>query len=235
MIAAIIPARGGSKRLHRKNVAPFAGRPLLYYSIALAQAVDAVDRCIVTTEDAEIAHVARTHGAEVIDRPAELADDRASTVSVIVHVLETLAAANRMPEAFVLLQPNCPLRPRSLVVQALEMLADGQWDSVVSVTPHHCKDGDVRDGVFVPRYQPGTRGQDMPERYVENGLVYCAWSQRVLEQRSLFGTRIRPLVTDPLYALGDIDTPLDLAVTEFLFTKYRDRFDWVPAEVTTSA
>jgi CMP-N-acetylneuraminic acid synthetase len=234
MIAAIIPARGGSKRLPRKNIAPFAGRPLLYYSIALAQAIDTVDRCIVTTEDAEIAHVARTCGAEVIDRPAELADDRASTLSAIVHVLETLAATGRMPEAFVLLQPNCPLRPRSLVVKALEML-DREWDSVVSVTAHHCKDGDIRAGVFVPRYQPGTRGQDMPERYVENGLVYCAWSQRVLDERSLFGQRIRPLDTGPLYALGDIDTPLDLAVTEFLFTKYRDHFDWVPAEVTARA
>ncbi len=227
MIAAIIPARGGSKRLPRKNLSLFAGRPLIHYSIALAQAIDRIDCCVVSTEDAEIADVARGHGAEVIARPAELADDCASTASVIIHALETMGRHGRMPEAVVLLQPNCPLRPRALVVRALDLLSDA-CDSVVSVSSEHHKTGEIKHGLFVPLYAPGTRAQDMPERYFENGLVYAAWSRRVLETGSVFGDRVRPLVTDPMYALGDIDTALDLEIAEHLFLKYRNHFDWVP-------
>ena len=235
MIAAIIPARGGSKRLPRKNVIPFAGRPLIHYSIALAQAIDRIDCCIVSTEDAEIAEVARLEGAEVVARPPELAGDRATTASAIVHTLRALEREGRMPEAIVLLQPNCPLRPRSMVVDALDVLAEGGSDSVVSVSMEHHKTGEISQGLFVPLYQPGTRAQDMPERYYENGLVYAAWSSRVIETNSVFGDRIRPLITDPMYALGDIDTALDLEIAEHLFLKYRAHFDWVPSDARAHA
>ena len=235
MIVALIPARGGSKRLPRKNVRPFAGKPLLQYSIALAQAIDRIDRCVVSTEDSEIAEVARRCGAEVIERPLELADDRATTASAVIHALERMRTGGDMPEALVLLQPNCPLRPRALVVEALDLLAAGGCDSVVSVTSYHHKVGNINDGLFVPEYQPGTRSQEMPLRYFENGLVYAAWSRTVLEGGNLFGARVRPLITDPMYALGDIDTALDLEVAEFLFQKYRSHFDWAPSDVTVHA
>jgi N-acylneuraminate cytidylyltransferase len=234
-IVALIPARGGSKRLPGKNVLAFAGRPLLYYSIALAQAVERIQRCLVSTEDGQIAHVARNCGAEVITRPAELADDTASTAAAVVHALETLKAEGRMPDAYVLLQPNCPLRTRSMVVRALELLENGGCDSVVSVSRHHHKIGEIRNELFVPAYAPGTRSQEMPERYFENGLVYVAWSRVVMEGGGIFGARIRPLITDPIYALGDIDTKLDLEVAEFLFAKYRSHFDWAPSPLTVNA
>lgn len=231
MTVALIPARGGSKRLPRKNLRSFAGRPLIYYSIALAQALDRIDRCVVSTEDPEIAQVAHAYGAEVIERPPELADDLASTTSVAIHTLQMLGGGERRPEVMVLLQPNCPLRPRKLVVRALELLEEGRSDSVISVTEHHHKTGRIKDELFVPEYVPGTRSQDMPARYFENGLVYAAWTRGLMETGSLFGARVQPLVTDPLYALGDIDTALDFAVAEFLFEKYRNHFDWAPPDV----
>ena len=224
MTVALIPARGGSKRLPRKNLCLFAGRPLLFYSIALAQAVKQIDRCVVSTEDREIADVARGYGAEVIDRPPALADDLTSTASVAAHALRTLELDSRTPDVLVLFQPNCPLRPKSLVVRALDLL-DDTADSVVSVTPHHRKAGNIQNGLFVPDYRPGIRSQDMPTRYFENGLVYVTWARTVLEQGSLFGRRIRPVVTEPLYAMGDIDTALDLAVAEFLFETHRNHFE----------
>jgi hypothetical protein len=137
-----------------------------------------------------------------------------------------------MPDAYVLLQPNCPLRTRSMVVRALELLENGGCDSVVSVSRHHHKIGEIRNELFVPAYAPGTRSQEMPERYFENGLVYVAWSRVVMEGGGIFGARIRPLITDPIYALGDIDTKLDLEVAEFLFAKYRSHFDWAPSPLT---
>lgn len=235
MVVALIPARGGSKRLPRKNVLPFAGRPLIYYSIALARRVKAIDRCVVSTDDREIAAVSRSLGAEIVDRPAGLAGDHVPTVAAVAHAIDTLEGMGGAIDAVVLLQPNCPLRPESLVDEALARFATLPADSVVSVTRHTHKTGVLRDGFFIPAYEPGTRSQDLPESYYENGLVYVTRPATVRRHQSVFGERIVPVVTDPLYAMGDIDTPLDLSVAEFLFRRYRDRFDWVPIEACEGA
>ena len=228
---ALIPARGGSKRLPRKNLLPFGGRPLLCHSIAAAQSVSRIDLCVVSTEDSEIADVARRCGADVVQRPAELADDYASTASVVLHTLEMLKSSGVTPEIVVLLQPNCPLRPTSLVEQALDLLAQGDTDSVISVTEDHHKVGTLSGRVFLPDYQPGIRSQDMALKYFENGVVYATRTKAMLETGSVFGRTIGAVLTDPLYAMGDIDTPLDLAVAEFLFETYRHHFTWAPASV----
>jgi CMP-N-acetylneuraminic acid synthetase len=227
MIVAFIPARGGSKRLPRKNVKHFAGRPLLYYSIALAKSLPQIDRCIVSTEDAEIARVARSCGAEVMERPVELAGDHSTTVSVAQSVLQSLSGAGERPHTLVTLQPNCPLRPVSLLEKALDLFASTEdVDSVVSVTGSTHKLGEIENGYFVPHYQVGMRSQDMAPQYFENGLVYVSQAGMVLEQGDLFGRRILPLETDALYAMGDIDTELDMQIAEFLYEKYRAHFEY---------
>ncbi len=231
-IVALIPARGGSKRLPRKNLLPFAGQPLLCHSIAVAHAVPRIDRCFVSTDDAEIAEVARRGGADVIHRPAALAGDQASTASAVIHALAELSSSGVTPDIVVLLQPNCPLRPTALVERALDSLLEGDTDSVISVTEAHHKLGTLAGKVFVPEYQTGIRSQDMAPRYFENGVVYASWTKAVLDTGSVFGARIGAVITDPLYAMGDIDTPLDLAVAEFLFEAYRSHFSWAPASVT---
>jgi CMP-N-acetylneuraminic acid synthetase len=227
MIVALIPARGGSKRVPRKNLKPFAGRPLLYYSIVLAQAVKAIDRCLVSTEDGEIAEVAEAFGAEVLKRPVELSDDYATTASVVRHALEELVRRGEEPEALVLLQPNCPLRTVSMVQEALGLFAGADVDSVMTVTRNTHKLGEISDGLFRLHYRAGIRSQDMAPTYFENGLVYVVRPQQVLETGQLFGERILPLITDPLYARGDIDDALDFEVAEFLYQKYRDHLDYV--------
>jgi CMP-N,N'-diacetyllegionaminic acid synthase len=228
---ALIPARGGSKRLPRKNVRPFAGRPLLSYSVAFARRAAGIDRCLVSTDDDEIAEVAAAAGAGVIRRPAELATDTAPTVGAVVHALEVIAAQGPVPDVVVLLQPNCPLRPSGLAERALAQLASSGADSVVSVTPHHCKTGRVVGGRFVPDYVPGTRSQDLTPQVFENGVIYATWSKVVLDRHSVFGDHISPLVIEPLFALGDIDTALDWDVAEHLFKSHRPVFDWMPADV----
>lgn len=227
MVVALIPARGGSKRLPGKNLKPFAGRPLIAYSIALARAIEVMDRCIVSTEDAAIAATARACGAEVIDRPMELAEDTATTASVARHALEELIKRGDRPAVLVTLQPNCPLRPRWLVRQALELFdaRRGEIDSVVSVTANTHKLGKISAGLFCPDYATGARSQDMEPAYYENGLVYVTHARVVLERESVFGGRVLPLVTEPLYARGDIDTELDFQIAEFLFRKYQDQFE----------
>lgn len=223
MIVSLIPARGGSKRLPRKNLRLFAGQPLISHSIDLAKQVSRIDRCIVSTEDEEIAMVALALGAEVIKRPDALADDLASTASVARHALEQMSAEGCEPEALVTLQPNCPLRPKSIVTEALELFFENSADSVISVSPNERKLGELKGQYFVPHYQPGIRSQDMAPTYFENGLVYVSRAS-VVRDGDLFGQRILPLVMDPIYALGDIDTELDFNVAEFIYTKYRGHF-----------
>jgi CMP-N-acetylneuraminic acid synthetase len=224
MIVAFVPARGGSKRLPRKNVRTFAGKPLLYYAIALAHSIRSVERCVVSTDDAEIAEVARQYDAQVIVRPPELATDESRTADAAQHTLKVLRDTGVMPAALLTLQPNCPLRPRWLVERALEVFELNGVDSVVSVTPAAPKLGSIRNGRFVPAYPPGIRSQDLPPAFFENGLVYVSRADIVLAEADLFGSRIVPLITDPLYARGDIDTELDFQIAEFLFQKYSHEF-----------
>jgi len=224
MIIALIPARGGSKRIPRKNIRMFGGRPLIYYSIATAKANKEIDRCIVSTEDHEIANVATECGAEVVYRPLELADDLTPTVSVAKHVLSELAKEGNKPDGVVTLQPNCPLRPVFLLNEAMELFLTKDVDSVISVTASHQKLGEIKGDYFIPNYPVGIRAQDMKPLYFENGLIYVTRTSVILEKGDLFGTRTLPLLTDPLYAHGDIDTELDFQISEFLFSKFRDHF-----------
>ncbi len=221
---ALIPARGGSKRLPRKNIREFCGQPLINYSIAMAQALPEVERTIVSTDDPQIAEVARAWGAEVMMRPPELATDEAKTVGVVRHVLSELARHHYEPVGVVLLQPNCPLRPYALVRAAIDAFLSYPVDSVVSVTQSREKAGHIAGGLFHPAYRPGTRSQDMPPAYFENGVVYVSRANMVREAGDLFGPRIYPLVTDPIYALGDIDTELDFQIAEHLFRTHREHF-----------
>ena len=163
---ALIPARGGSKRLPRKNVRELAGRPLIHWSIAMAKCVPEIQRTIVSTDDAEIAEIARASGAEVMMRPEELATDLSTSASVAQHVLRTLADDEAYePTAVVLLQPTCPLRPYALVRAALDAFKARAVDSVVSVTLSREKSGHITGGLFRPAYRPGTRSQDLPPAY----------------------------------------------------------------------
>jgi N-acylneuraminate cytidylyltransferase len=223
-VIALIPARGGSKRLPRKNIRPFAGKPLLHWSVALGRALPEVTRTIVSTDDAEIAEIARASGAIVSMRPRELATDEATTASVVKFVLGELAREGHATDGVVLLQPNCPLRPLSLVEDAIAAFRARRVDSVVSVTLSHQKRGHVVEGLFRPEYQPGTRSQDMPPAYFENGVVYVSDAERVMRTGDLFGERVFALETEPLFALGDIDTELDFQVAEHLFRLHHERF-----------
>src|SRR5262249_5335226 len=157
----IIPARGGSKRLPRKNVRRFAGKPLLVHSIDVARKVPAIGRILVSTDDAETAAIAESAGAEVVVRPAELATDHAIIVSAIRHALLTAFPIGEMPRAVVTLQPNCPLRSAALVASAIARFEREDADPVISVTSNHRKLGIIDGGAFVPRYRTGMRSQDM--------------------------------------------------------------------------
>jgi N-acylneuraminate cytidylyltransferase len=124
----------------------------------------------------------------------------------------------------VTLQPTCPLRPPSLIDQALDMLASRQADSVVSVTRTALKLGRLEDGWFEPAYPIGIRSQDMREAFFENGVIYASHVDTLMMAGNLFGERVLGLEIDPLFGMADIDTEMDFKVAEFLHQQYRDRF-----------
>ncbi len=224
----VIPARGGSKRLPGKNIRDFGGYPLIAHSIQYARACDRVGRVVVSTDDNEIADIARVFGAEVIMRPDALSSDTAKTGSAIQHVLEVLQASGYKPDGVITLQPTNPLRPPKLIQHAIEAFEIQKPDSVISVSPSKLKIGSIVDGNFVPEnYRVEERSQDLEKRHYENGLIYLTRPDVVHHHSNVFGSNIYAIeVTEP-YANVDIDEDIDFRIGEFLFNQYRDIFTWV--------
>lgn len=220
-ILAVVPARGGSKGIPHKNIALLAGRPLIAYTLIAAQAAQSLDRVVISTDDAEIAAVCRGLGAEVLMRPAELADDQATTRAVLLHVVETLATVGYDPDAVMTLQPTSPLRTARHIDEAAAMFAaDSQADSLVSCVqvPHIYHPYSVMrrtaDGyleAFVDSPQP-TRRQDKEPAFARNGAaVYITRTGRLSEY--IFGGRLIPYIMNVEDSI-DIDCPADLVVAE---------------------
>ncbi|HEY3398205.1 MAG TPA: acylneuraminate cytidylyltransferase family protein [Armatimonadota bacterium] len=225
-VLAILPARGGSKGIPRKNVREIAGKPLIVWTIEAAQQAELVDRLVVSTDDAEIAAVAAAAGAEVINRPAELAQDATHTEPVLIHALQHLREQEGyQPEIVVLLQCTSPLRGAEIIDQGLRMLAATGCDCVLGVAPiqnPHLQGRIGEQSRWQPEYEYGGRkfSQQAEEKYTENGALYVL-RRTVLEQYgNRLGGDVRALVMDPLLSV-DIDLPEDLETAGRLLPLFR--------------
>jgi len=215
---AIIPARGGSKGVPRKNLRDLAGKPLLVHSIEHAQAASGVDSVVVSTDDPEIATIAAGAGAEVVRRPLSLAADDTPTLPVLLHVLEEVGRGT--VSRVVTLQPTSPLRRAEHLSAAIELLTE-DYDSVIGVcvaehSPY--KMFKVCEGELLPLLPgtvPGTPRQQLPAAYRENGAVYVTWTDVLVDQRSIWGAHARPFCMDAESSV-DIDSVLDFAIAEAL-------------------
>jgi len=226
IVLAVVPARGGSKSIPRKNLRRFAGHPLIAYSIAAGRQAQAVTRVVVSTDDEEIAEVALRYGAEVpFLRPAELAQDDTTDLPVFQHILRELEQRQGYrPEIVVQLRPTSPVRPRDCIDRAVALLREHpEADSVRGVVPSGqnpfkmwrlADDGAMRpllpeipEAYNLPR-------QALPATYWQTGHV-DAIRASTIEHGSMSGTVIWPLVLDPIYTV-DIDTPRDWLRAEWL-------------------
>ncbi|XZG70801.1 acylneuraminate cytidylyltransferase family protein [Chitinibacteraceae bacterium HSL-7] len=220
---ALIPARAGSKRLPNKNLLPVAGRPLIAWTIAAALDSGCFERVVVSTDSAELAEVALAAGAEVpFMRPEALASDTASSMDVIFHALDQLAAAGDLPALTALLQPTSPLRNADDIRAAFARLQGSGGDSVVSVSEvEHSplwSNTLPADGSLAAFLRPevlGKRSQDLPQYYRLNGAIYLART-RVLQARgSFFGPGSFACVMPAERAI-DIDHRTDLLLADLL-------------------
>ncbi|MDP3880110.1 MAG: acylneuraminate cytidylyltransferase family protein [Dehalococcoidales bacterium] len=223
-IIAIIPARGGSKGLPRKNVRLLAGKPLIYYTIKEAKKSKYLHRLIVSTEDAEITGTARKYEAEVIERPVELAQDDTPAVKVCQQVVTYLEESDRLyTDIIVLLNPTSPCRLAEDIDRTIEMFLETNCDSVVSVceAEHPPQwmfniEGD-RLKPIIKEWDKVTRRQDAPKTYRLNGAVFVLRRDVIMGQDKLMGDNIRPYIM-PLERSVDIDTDLDFRMAEQMLT-----------------
>lgn len=225
---AIIPARGGSRRLPGKNVRPFLGRPLIQWSVLFARDLGLFERVMVSTDAPDIAQCARDAGLEVPAlRPAELATDTASSADVVADVLRKEQAAGRAYDWIALLQPTSPLRDPARWQQAFDFARSGACDAVIGVSP-------VRDHpLHVLRMQPEgglapwgdpeglrQRTQDLPPAVRVNGALYLVRTEVLLAQNTFFPAATRGVLCDQPWEDIDIDTEADWVVAEALGRHY---------------
>jgi CMP-N,N'-diacetyllegionaminic acid synthase len=227
-VLAIIPARGGSQGIKRKNLVPLLGKPLIVHSIEHARAAERVTRVVVSTEDNEIAEVARAAGAEVpFMRPEILAGDTVLDLPVFAHVLRELRSSEGyVPELIVHLRPTAPLRKSSWIDEAVDLLAaNPEADSIRSVSmpaQHPYRMFRIASSGYldpIMKHEHSTpyllRRQELPDMYYYNCVIDVTRPATILSMESMTGNNILPYIMDPDEVI-DIDSVRDLAVARLL-------------------
>ena len=230
-VLGLIPARGGSKGIPRKNLAPLGGKPLIAHTIEAARASGRLADYIVSTDDEEIARVARLYGAAVpFLRPPELADDTAKAQDVAAHALNTYDPVHRFTHVL-LLQPTTPFRTNEDIDNAIALAASRRADCVVSFTraethhPYYMYFVDqAQEEEEPPRvrqafdYPVGMRRQDFPPAAYRNGAIYLTRIAYFKKHRSFVSKDVVPYFMTPERSVN-VDTPEDIAYAEFLFSR----------------
>jgi len=222
---AIIPARGGSVRVPKKNVKPLNGKPLISYTIEQAIEANVFDKIIVSTENDEIALISMLSGAEIMHRPKPLAEDCESEL-VIKNVVEQLENGGYKPDIVVMLQCTSPLRKAATIRNCVFELLDN-WktcDSVITVSPiAHRPEwmGSINNGYFIPYTDTWgdtiklVASQDLPKLYSQNGCVYAFKRNLIIDEGLVIGSKTRTIVIDEKEAF-DIDLSIDFVIAEQL-------------------
>ena len=229
-VLGLIPARGGSKGIPRKNIRLLEGRPLIAYSAQTALAVRALNRVILSTEDPEIARIGRECGLDVpFLRPADLAQDHTPTLPVVRHALESLIELGESYDAVCLLQPTNPFRTIAEIEGCLGLWESRGADTVFTVRPvpleynphwvyFESADGDLRLSTGEP--EPIPRRQSLPPAYYRDGSVYVIRTSVVLEGDSLYGERIMGYRATSPHPIN-LDTMADWARAESIAAEWK--------------
>ena len=223
MRLAVIPARGGSKRIPRKNIKLFCGKPMIAWSIEAALLSGCFDQIAVSTDDAEIAEIARQYGAQVpFMRPAELSDDHTGTTAVIAHAIDWFAAQGQAPSQVCCLYATAPFVSADDLLRGLAVLTETGSDYAFSVTSYAFpiqRAIRVTPAGRVEMFNTeffNTRSQDLEEAYHDAGQFYWGRASAWLANKVIFGPHAAA-VQLPRYRVQDIDTVEDWQRAEYLF------------------
>jgi len=230
-ILALIPARGASKGLARKNVRPLFDKPLIGWTIEEAKKSRYIDRVIVSTDDKEIADISQSYGAEVpFLRPKELATDEAKGIEVVMHAIDWSVANGDTPELLILLQPTSPLRSAQDIDEAIELLFSREAKAIVSVyrmkhppawSNTLPEDGCMKD--FISRDLASKNRQDSDAYYILNGAIYLGYINYIKKMTGFFGEETFAYIM-PQERSVDIDDEADFLFAESLLSKGPHRF-----------
>jgi CMP-N-acetylneuraminic acid synthetase len=217
---AVIPARGGSKRLPRKNIIDFFGQPILAYTLNAARSAGCFERILVSTEDAEIARIAGRLGADVDIRPAALASDEATVIEVCLELLDRLERHGEIYETLTVLYATAPLRTAEDIRATHTLLLRGHCEFVMAATefaqPVHQALRSAADGRAVPVFAEdvGKRASAADRYFAGNGSTYSVFVDSFRRERGFYGQPLRLHVMPPERSV-DIDTADDLALAQF--------------------
>lgn len=223
MILAVIPARGGSKRIPHKNIKPFCGKPMIAWSIEAARQSGCFDRIVVSTDDEEIAEIARAQGAEVpFMRPPELSDDLTGTIPVIAHAIKWQQQHGENPGKVCCIYATAPFVTAADLQRGLRIIEDTRAHYAFSVTRYvfpiqraiRIKENN-RVEMFYPEHF-NTRSQDLEEAYHDAGQFYWGQASAWLAGTPIFTPKAVPVIM-PRHRTQDIDTPEDWVRAEWLF------------------
>ena len=224
-ILGLIPARGGSKGLPRKNIKLLLGKPLIAWTIEQTLASKFLDRVIVSTDDKEIAEISKKYGAEIpFMRPKELAEDNAKGIEVVLHAIDWFREnyKRKQYDLIMLLQPTSPLRKSEDIDKAIELLFLKEAKAIVSVceVDHHPlwgntlpEDGCMKD--FIRREVMNKNRQELPIFYRLNGAIYLAYCNYIKERKSFFGEKTFSYIMPRERAI-DIDNEIDFELAQIL-------------------
>jgi CMP-N,N'-diacetyllegionaminic acid synthase len=224
-VLQIIPARGGSKGIPRKNMALIGGKPLVDFAFQAALAAKIPGRICLSTDDDDIRKFGLDRGAEVpFLRPSELAQDDSSTISVVQHALDWYEKKESFfPDSIILLQPTCPFRTANNIAEAYRLFQETKADALISVNAvhdHPCEYIEKKDGSFSfimpPPEKPGR--QNFPKVYFINGAIYIARTAYVTKTKRFFD-RFAQLYVMARHESLDIDEPFDLEFANWLYEK----------------
>jgi len=225
-ILAIIPARGGSKGLPKKNLYPVNGKPLIVYTIEAALKSKSITKTIVSSDDAKTLELSKNHGAEIVKRQAKYASDEASSESVILDTLKQLRNAGESFDIIVLLQPTSPLRSSADIDNAIQTMYDQNANAVISVInigikpfkSYYLNEKGFLQGVY-NNETPNLRRQDLPDAYLPTGAIYAVFTKIFLRTKSLLPLNTVPYIMEK-YKSIDIDIIDDITRVENVLTKY---------------
>lgn len=223
---AIIPARGGSKRLPRKNVLDLQGKPLIAWTIEASINSKYIDKTIVSTDSTEISTISKQFKADVIIRPKELSTDTASSYDAIIHAVDSMS---KKYDYIVLLQPTSPLRTAQHIDEAIEQLIQKKSDAIVSVCEMEhsplwantlSNDGSMKN--FLKEEIKNKRSQELPQYYRLNGAIYiCGLKQLKNEESFLIKANIYAYIMDAFSSV-DIDNKIDFELAKVLIRALND-------------
>ena len=223
-VVAVIPARGGSKRIPDKNIKPFCGKPIIAYSIEAAKNAGIFARIIVSTDSKEIASIAKDFGADIpFIRPVELADDFAGTDAVILHALKWLIKDGEKIDYICCIYATAPFVKAEYIIKGYNILRDKSAASCFSVTTYPFPifrslkiNSQNRLEMFWPEYKE-RRSQDLREAYHDAGQFYWADAKKYLKEKQFYSKDSVPVIL-PRYLVQDIDTPEDWETAEKMYS-----------------